>query len=825
MQHRRPRGRFGNASFERRNRLRPVFLLPFALLASPAFAEEVAAPAGSPEPDAAAGSDDDIVVIANRIRGQLDVSQPPVMTLDEGEIASYGADSISDLIEAVSPQTSSGRGRGGGHPVMLLNGQRISSFRELRSIPPEAIRRMEVLPEEVALRFGYPPNQRVINFILKDDFSSKQLAGEYNVPTRGGFAEYELEGGLLNIDGPRRLNVEAKLEDTSLLTEAERNVIQTTGDIPTVATDPDPAAFRSLVDASRELTFNTTWSTGLGEEGAGGSLSINGAVTRIDTRSLFGLDTVLLAAPDGSTARRSLSDPLTRTSGSTMLETGLAFTKPIGGWLLTATLDASHSDTKTVVDRERDIASLVDAAAAGTLPITGPLPAVPPAGADRARSKTNALTSLATFAGEPFRMPAGPAALTLNAGFAFNANNSTDTRTAVRTRLKRGDLSAGANIALPVTSRREGVLGAVGDVSLNFSGGVNHLSDFGTLTDWSAGLTWAPTEKLSFQASYIVNEAAPSLSQLGNPTLLSFNVPVYDFTRGEAVRVTIVNGGNPALTAERQRDLKISANWELPFLRRSNLIVEYFRNRSNDVTQDFPLLTPAIEAAFPDRVVRDASGRLVSIDRRPVTFSELESSRLRWGLNLSGGIGKEPEGGEGRGAGRGGHGGGFMGRGGGRGRWNLSLYHTVRFTERATISPTGPVLDLLGGDALTTGGVPRHQLELEGGVFHKGFGLRLDGRWSAPADVRSTGLPGSADLRFGSTFVLDARLFVNFDRQKGVVEAVPFLKGARLAFEFDNIFDSRQKVTDANGLVPIAYQADYRDPRGRFVGIDFRKMF
>ena len=46
-------------------------------------------------------------------------------------------------------------------------------------------------------------------------------------------------------------------------------------------------------------------------------------------------------------------------------------------------------------------------------------------------------------------------------------------------------------------------------------------------------VTWAPTEKLSLQASYLVDEAAPSLNQLGNPTLISSNVVVYDFTRGE----------------------------------------------------------------------------------------------------------------------------------------------------------------------------------------------------------------------------------------------------------------------------------------------------
>ena len=155
----------------------------------------------------------------------------------------------------------------------------------------------------------------------------------------------------------------------------------------------------------------------------------------------------------------------------------------------------------------------------------------------------------------------------------------------------------------------------------------------------------------------------------------------------------------------------------------------------------------------------------------------------------------------------------------------MALYHTLRFTDRVTIAATGPVLDQLGGDALNAGGVPRHSLEFEGGTFYKGFGMRLNGNWDSPARVRSIGAPGSSDLRFGSVFRLDARIFVNLGMQQKLVDKAPFLKGLRLAFDFDNIFDSRQKVTDGNGVVPLAFQADFRDPRGRFVGIDLRKMF
>lgn len=798
--------------------MRSLVLFPLAVVAAPPLAPETAfaqeAPSSAERLDAAEGDTDDItlmggeiVVLAERYRGEIDTAQPPIMTLDEADIAAYGAASIDELLESLSPQTGSGRGRGDGRPVILLNGQRISSFREMRDIPPEAIRRMQILPEEVALKYGYPANQRVVNFILKENFSSKTVAGEYNVPTRGGFAESELEASTFRIDGKSRLNLAAKIEEGSLLTEAERGIIQPPENIP-LPGEPDPARFRSLVSDTRDLTLNGTWARGLGEGAQAPSISVNGAFTRSDSRSLSGLD--------------SAGDPLTRNSRSDRFESGLGFNKPLGSWQFTATLDASHTDSETLVDR-RDAT-----------------------GFDVADSKDLGLSSLATVAGSPFRLPAGEASLTVKGGFAFNRSVNSDTRTATGdTRLKRGDLSTGVNLALPLISRKEGVLGGIGDVSLNFSAGINHLSDFGTLNDWSAGLTWAPTSKLSFQASYLVNEAAPSLSQVSSPEILSFNVPVYDFARGETALVTVVGGGNPNLVKETQRDIKIGANWELPFLKNSNLLVEYFRNSSDDVTQSFPLLTPAVEAAFPGRVVRDpATGQIVSIDRRPVTFDKIESSRLRWGFNIGGEYGKaDPNarqnpmrgaGGPGGGPRMGGHGAGargpgmgrgLMGGGDGKGRWNLALYHTYRLTETVTIAANGPRLDLLDGEAIADGGVARHSLELEGGTAYRGFGIRLRGNWTAPTDVSATGAPGSSDLRFGSVFDLGARLFINFDQQRKLVEKAPILKGTRLSFEFENIFDSRQKVTDASGLVPLNYQAAYRDPRGRFIGIDIRKLF
>lgn len=833
--------------------MRNLTAIYLALAATPAFAAEPVAeqPATSAAIDQAAQQtndsespalgEGDIVVVATRITGQIDAPQAPIATFDEAEIQALGASSITELLARVSPQTSSGRGRGGGgQPVILVNGQRITNFREMRNYPPEAIKRVEILPEEVGLRYGFPPNSRVVNLILKDNYSNRRVELDYSIPTRGGFSEMELEATLLKIRKLNRFTVTAKVGDTTPLFENERDLVQPAGSRPAVATDPDPAAFRSLIADSKSYGLNAAWTKGLGKDGTGGAVTVSAEANRNDSLAWSGLDTVLLTDPAGRTALRSLPDPLTRQTRITSVAGGLGYNTSLGRWQFTATVDGNHAETDSRFDRRANTSSLVAQAASGSLPILGALPALPDAGADTTTSNTDSVTSLVTLVGRPVRLPGGEINTTFKAGYGWSGIDSTDSRSSAGpVSLSRGDLSFGTNVAVPITSRRENFGGGLGDITANVSAGWNHLTDFGDLTDWSAGLTWAPTEKLNLQGSYIVNQAAPSLTQLGSPQTLTFNVPVYDFSRGETVLVSVIGGGNSALKREQQRDIKLSATWTLPFLENSNVLVEWFRNRSNDVTASFPLLTPEIEAAFPGRVQRDAAGRLVSIDQRPITFATQESERLRWGFNLSGGLGKQPAGGGtmggpvragGGGQRGGGPRGGFMGPmfgGGGAmpGRWSLGLFHTVQFQNEVLVAPGVPVLDLLDGDALSTTGTPRHSLEFNGGLFYKGFGSFMQGSWSAPTTLSANGLPGTSDLRFGSTTNLNVYLFAEFAMMPKLVKSVPFLMGSRVSLRFQNLFDSVQKVTDASGVVPLSYQRDYLNPRGRIIELEFRKAF
>lgn len=986
------------------------------------MAQEAPAPVAQAEPaDGGAdalSSDNEIVVTAARLPGQVDTAVPPIVELDEQQVAAYGATSISDLVAQLTPQIGSGRGRGG-RPVFLLNGQRISSFREMGRLPPEAIRKVEVLPEEVAVQFGYSPDQRVINFILKENFASREVEIEYGQPWAGGYSSQEGELGLLTIDGKKRLNATLSYERRTPLTEAERGVIQAEGSAPTIASDADPAGFRTLVGRNSNFEANITRSSGFGEGAGGGNLTLNGNYSRATSTSLSGLDVVVLTGPTGITAVRSLDDQaLSRRSKTDTFSLGGGVNLPLGDWQFSSTVDASLADTETIIDRRRDTTALRDAAAAGTLAIDGALPAIGDAGVDTAQSRTWNASNKTTLVGRPFLLPAGEVGLTFDAGYDWTRIESEDTRSITgNPTLTRGNLNGGVNLNLPITSTREGFGEAFGDISLNLAGGIDYLSDFGTLTDWSTGLNWRPTERLALQANYNVREAAPGLSQLGGPQLVTFNVPTYDFRTGQTVLITSTTGGNPDLLAETQRDLKLSANYDIDLFERANIVVEYYRNRSENVTSGFPLLTPAIEAAFSDRVTRAPDGTLLAVDARPVTFANTRSDRIRYGFNLFGKVGKAPVqgqgggnrspapaptptaaaiqtpnpagaqgpagegrrafdpaqfaemrakfcatpdgqvpdltgvpermlerlkapdgqidpakvaelkarfcaadgaqggprnfdparfaalrtalqcadttrpidlaslpaeiadrlkgpdgtidqarlkelqtrlcavqvpagGGEGRGEGQssgrgggrgpggggggpgaGGGGPGMMmgGRGGdGQGRWNLSAYHTINLNNSVLIAPGVPELDLLGGDATGSNGVSKHQVSLEGGVFHKGIGLRLSGNYATGTTVNGSGLPGSSDLRFHDLATFDLRMFVALDQQKwltGGGEDAGFWKGARLGLRVNNLFDAQQRVTDETGTVPLRYQPALIDPTGRFIELEFRKVF
>lgn len=829
--------------------------------------------------------EDEIVVIATRPRGSVITEVPPVIELNAEDIASYGVSSVADLLDELSTQTSSSRGRGGGRPIVLINGQRTSGFREIRDLPSEAIKNIQVFPEELALQYGYRPDQRVINFILKDNYSGLSAEAEYGVPTQGGQGKGELETTITRIGKNSRFNLNVEYQTQTALTEAERGIIQ------------DPAGeavglgnFRTLSAPSDNIEVNATYSRALGD---GISLSLNGGYIYDKSRGLSGLANGTLdipasspfaVSPDDETLFRYFTqfDPLRRTVKSNTFQGGAALNGNLSGWQWSLTGDYAREQVDTTTQNSGDLGLLQAAIDNGTAdPFAsdfGPL-LLPPV-TDHARSISNTINSLATISGTLLYLPSGAVNTTVRAGYNRQDLNSRDITDGVTTlgSLGRDKFNAGINIDIPLANENIDVVDAIGELSVNGNLGYSELSDFGGLLEYGFGLNWQPIDGLTFTASAIGEEAAPSMQQLGNPVIITPNVNIFDFATGETVLASITTGGNPTLLAEKRRDIKLAVDYKPTWFDDMTFRAEYIRNNSKNVASGFPFLTPEIEAAFPDRVTRDDTGRLIAIDQRPVSYSNVRSESFRYGLQFSkrfgggGEGGREERGGSRRGnaappdaasvtpkpaaqngetpadgaassqtppetqagerSGRGGagaRGGGGGGRGPGMGRrsgghWRLSAYHTIRLDERVKIRPGVEELDLLDGSAIgSSGGSPRHKFELEGGWSYNGLGFRLKGQHETATRVNG-GLTGS-DLRFSDLTTLNLRVFMNFDNRGNLTEKVPFLKGSRLSFKIDNIFNDIQEVRDNSGMIPLRYQSGLMDPVGRYVELSFRKQF
>lgn len=757
-------------------------------------------------------SEDEIVVTAPRLAGQLDTDIKAEAELDEAAIASYGVSNVSELLDALAPQTRSGRGRGGGRPIILVNGRRIGGFGEVRNLPPEAIAKVEVFPEEVALQYGYSADERVVNMVLKPNFRQIAVEGEGGIPTQGGRFQSEIQPSFLAIGENGRLNVNAGWEHKSMLLESERDLDY---DDPAQAAE---APARSLLGASDEYSIDATIQRSLNKTT---DASINVRWDQTDTLSLLGPGV------------GGVGDPLERDGRSRNLTTTASVNGMLGDWRWSLSSNYADADQLTFTDR-----------------ISGTR--------DRFESSQQTFGGNANLSGTVTDGWAGPIRLSMTGSYSgLRFDSRSDNAGGITTTDLARDLpGVFGSLTVPLLDP-EYEVGNIGRVSLTLSGQVQNPSDFEALKSWGANVNWGVTDNLSLIASFNQDEAAPGIQQLGAAPLVTPAVTYYDFATGQTVQITTTTGGNPFLLAEQRRDLKFGLNWSPPMLEGLNVSVNYNSNKSYDTANSFPLLTPEIEAAFPDRVTRDANGVLLALDQRPVNFDRVENSQIRWGLNFGKSFGQQeqrgrgaggpggarPEGagareGGGPGAGEGrrrGGGGPRMGGRGGRGgpggmfggpqggRWQVSLYHTIKLTDKVLIRPGVPELDLLNGSATGSGGGSnRHLFELDGGLFNKGMGVRL----SAKYDSGSTVTGGTAgDLKFGDLATFNLRFFVDLGQKPKLTEKLPFLKGSRLRLAVDNIFDAQRKITDANGRVPLNYQPGYIDPLGRYIELEWRKTF
>jgi len=744
--------------------------------------------------EAAEEARDEILVTAQKQHGAVATDVPPEVNLTSTAIRALGAADLQEVFEDLAPEIRTGGSEPGKAlptPVVLVNGQRIAGFSSIKDLPPEAIRRIEIFPEKVALQYGYGAGQRVVNVVLRSRYHALTLLGRYTVAPSNWRGIYRAKADLVRIGERAHWSVDLDYRhedplfaDTTLA--GPPDVAASSVPAHTTASQGDHLAFsgaaaRSFGALSAELT---------------GRLELDGLQGRPG-----------LAAEDGAIlAQEGLADlisgPLKRSDRTADASAGLTLNGTVRGWRwsFVGRLDETTRITRTG-----------DAASSGRFEaILLPSPTMLGKGCTGS-SPSCAATNTREAGGDLYlngpllRLPAGDVTAALRAGFAFSDIGAEPSAAGQAARLARGEGSARADLDIPLTARTA----SIGKLSIDLDGEMHRLSDFGTLSTVGSTLDWTPGRRVSILASVSRAEQAPSLLQLGEAELETPDLRVYDFVNGATAIVRRIEGGNGDLVRQvaRSADLRV----QITPLRSADLMlsaeyrIEHVRNPIAALTA----ATDAAMAAFPGRFVRSDGGYLTAINVSPVNLDRRDRQQIRWGLTYSTPFG----------AARPAKGGATA-----RNQFQIALYDTWRFQDDVILRAGQPRLDLLNGGILSDmGGTPAHQIDLQTTVSTASWSAAINAAWQSRTTAEA-GTSGDERLRFSQGITLNMRVQINLGRQRWLTSLVPWLRG-NLNLSGDNLLGAHTKVHDASGAVPLAYSESYLNPTGRTFRITLRKRF
>lgn len=773
------------------------------LVAAPAGAQTVApAPAGpssdsfskADAAEAAEAAKDEILVTAHQQHGAVATDIPPQVTINSAAIAALGAADLNEVFELFAPEFRNGQsepGKAGETPIVLVNGQRIAGFAAIKDLPPEAIRRIEVYPEKVALQYGYDASQKVVNVVLRSNYHALTLLGRYTAAPENWRGVYRAKADLLRIGENAHWNID--------LDYAHQDPIYS----GTTLADPGSAADASvpahtLATQSDDLTISgdaTRQFGGLTADLAG-RLDLHSLQSRLGLSDDDGDILVAQGSPE------LISGPRYRSDRTVDAQTSLTLNGKLDEW--------RWSFVGKLDDTTRAIHTLDGPEQFDTiqLPSPGMLANHCDGPGDTGCVVTDQRTASGDFYlnGKLFALPAGSASASFRTGFVLSGIRSEAPGAGEYQTRNRDEGNVQGNIDLPVTTARS----PIGKLTVGVNGEARHLSDFGTLTTLGSSLQWTPVKPVEIVASARREEQAPDLQQLAQGLLVTPDLREFDFVTGQTSIVQQTVGGNQALDRQRSRIADIRAQ-VTPFAN-LQLSAEYTIERTRDPIFSVTAATAQTEAAFPELFTRNVDGYLTAVDDRPVNLASRDQQRVRWGLNYSTAFGPANP---------------APGRDGkplARDQFQIALYDTWRLQDDVRLQDGSSRLNLLDGDFISdTGGTPRHELELQTTIATRTWSADINARWQTPTHVMAGPL-ADEDLTFSQGVTLDLRFQINMTEIGWLSRALPFLRG-KLNISADNILGAHATVHDAHGVVPSAYSESYINPTGRTFRITLRKRF
>lgn len=720
-----------------------------------------AAHAQSPAGDTAhpASPDPEEIVVTARWGAAL---VEPETELGEAEIDAYGASSIGDLVSRIAPLT----GRADARPVILINGERADGATGINGFPPEALARIAILRPEAAERYGYPPGQRVVNLVLKKSFASWQGEAGAKIATAGGRESGRVSLGRFVIDGKARWSARADLSRDNRLLKSARS-----GDKGPGGDD----ARRTLLPASANRALNLDVTRPIGR--FNGTLSLD--VARRDTRQLLG------PAP-ADAARPALRGD----QGTTNLGLSALLGGPLAGWHgnLVARYSRSWSDSAL----ERGAAAAVET--------------------DRTRSFSEILSAQVNLNRPVMTLPAGM--VTSNILIGATRNRSRNRRfadqgpQAADLAFGRRQYDARLSLGVPVSSSTSDRFSALGDLSIDVAGGASAASGTSMQKSFDLGMNWTPVPILQLHASAGFAQLIPSADQLGGPYVEDIR-RIYDYRRQELAEPRWITGGNPDLGRGRLRTYSLRASLR-PFADpQITLTSEYQRQVSTGGAGLFPVLTPAVERAFPERIVRDAAGRLMSVDARPIRIARDLNERLENSVILAFSTARKND---------------PAAAAPGAAPWQVtvSVNHGWLLRSELLTRPGTPPIDRLRGDTAQS----RHSVAFQLVAGRAGAGGAIEGNWQSPFRLRDSASAGGAlDYRHDAVMRLNLRLFVEPERLLRGAEKPAWVKDLNISLDIQNLSNSYRRVTLDDGSVPAGYRRYDADPLGRTIQLSVRKRF
>jgi iron complex outermembrane recepter protein len=787
----------------------------------------------------------------------------PERSLDQDAIDSYGASTVDEILGDLQVEL----GDDAEQPLILVNGQRLNDLSEIGALPVEVLRSIEVLPRGSAMRAGGTATQRVISISLKRRVRTATLTAAHKVSTEGEWNGDRGEAMLTNVRGDTRANLTFRIRDDTPLLESQRGIIQpvpllpyaqagniigypaTTGEIDPllsalagepVTVVPMPSAppalnqlvavanqanvtdlgdFRTLRPKTRNYELNGTFATRLAPW-----LTANATLrwNRNQNHSLRGLPTGLfILSPTNAFSPFSKSvalafygkEPLSTFSSQSGTDANVTFDANWGSWQ--GNLNLRRAASTNIYTSQRQTLF-------GAIPIDD---SVDPFGTSLVdqillrtdRTSSRSLDSLAdlTFNGPLIHLPAGAVLAVVEARLASNRLRSTSTFSAFGNgNFHRSEQSIRGGLEIPLTGGDGNFGAAIGDLSASIELARTHYSDVGSVNHHTYGLTWEPRPVFRLHASVDETDLPAPIQTIGDPIVITPDVRVFDPLTGETVDVTQISGGNPFLTPQRTRIRDVSALVRLVPKYSLQLNAEYTDTDIRNFVSSLPQASAEVELAFPDRYIRDANGTLTAIDLTPVNFDSHREKRFRWGLSMNAKLNGSPapvEPGKPRPPFRPGT------------YFQLTANHTMVFSDKILIRPGLPPVDLLGGGAIGIGGGrPRHQVDGTAALTSGGLGVRMGVTWRGPNELQSRFNGVTDRLNFSSLLLVNLRAFADVHR---LLPQRKWARGFRLSLDVVNALNRRQSVRDSLGNSPIQYQPAYRDPLGRTIEVELRKVF